>query len=80
MYVVENWRNMKDFVWTREPKDFTITDDRVEIMRQPETDLWQRTYYHFRNDNTPVLQMEAEEKYFSFVIKTDFVDSHTRFD
>lgn len=39
MYVVENWRNMKDFVWTREPKDFTITDARVEIMRQPETDL-----------------------------------------
>ena len=38
------------------------------------------TYYHFRNDNAPVLQMETEEKYFSFVVKTDFADSHHRFD
>ncbi len=28
----------------------------------------QRTYYHFRNDNAPVLQMETEEKFFSFGI------------
>ena len=46
----------------------------------PHTDLWQRTYYHFRNDNAPVFQMETEDKYFSFVVKTDFTDSHHRFD
>ena len=38
----------------------------------PGTDLWQRTYYHFRNDNAPVFQMETEDKYFSFVVKTDY--------
>ena len=25
--------------------------------------LWQRTYYHFRNDNAPVLQMRTREMY-----------------
>lgn len=66
--------------WTREPKDFVITPERIEIVTAPHTDLWQRTYYHFRNDNAPVLQMETAEQYFSFVVKTDFTDSHHRFD
>lgn len=38
-----------------------------------------RTYYHFRNDNAPVLQMETEEKFFSFTVKTEFESKH-RFD
>ena len=66
--------------WTRTPKDFSITPERIEIVTSPHTDLWQRTYYHFRNDNAPVLQMETEEKYFSFTVKTEFTDSHHRFD
>lgn len=72
--------NIRDFKWIREPKDFKIFEDRVEITTEPHTDLWQRTYYHFRNDNAPVLQMETEEKYFSFTVKTDFTESHHRFD
>lgn len=66
--------------WTREPESYTITPDQVEIVTKPHTDLWQRTYYHFRNDNAPVLQMETQEKFFSFVVKTEFVQSHHRFD
>ena len=65
--------NIKDFKWTREPDDYTLTDDKIEIITQPGTDLWQRTYYHFRNDNAPVLQIETEEKFFSFIVKTDFI-------
>ena len=65
--------------WTRAPKSCTITEDRVEIVTQPHTDLWQRTYYHFRNDNAPVLQLTTDEKYFSFVVKTSFESKH-RFD
>ena len=68
------------FKWTREPESYTITDDMVEIVTKPNTDLWQRTYYHFRNDNAPVFQMETDEKYFSFIVKTDFAESHHRFD
>ncbi|WP_028044501.1 DUF1349 domain-containing protein [Candidatus Stoquefichus massiliensis] len=72
--------NMSDFKWTRQPQSYHITDDRVEIVTTPHTDLWQRTYYHFQNDNAPVLQMETDQQYFSFVVKTDFHDSHHRFD
>ena len=66
--------------WTREPEQYRINDDFIEIVTQPHTDLWQRTYYHFRNDNAPVLQMETDDKYFSFIVRTDFTDSHHRFD
>ena len=71
--------NIRDFRWTREPASCVVTDDRVEVITKPHTDLWQRTYYHFRNDNAPVFQMETEERYFSFTVKTAF-DSHHRFD
>lgn len=72
--------DIKNFKWIREPKKYNITETEIEIVTEPYTDLWQRTYYHFRNDNAPVLQMETDEKYFSFVVETDFADSHTRFD
>ncbi|MBD5155946.1 MAG: DUF1349 domain-containing protein [Oscillibacter sp.] len=65
--------------WTREPENYRISEDRIEIFTQPHTDLWQRTYYHFRNDNAPVLQLSVEDKYFSFVVKAVF-ESKCRFD
>lgn len=65
--------------WTREPKGFSIENDRIEITTASHTDLWQRTYYHFRNDNAPVLQMTTSEQFFSFTVKTSF-DSKHRFD
>ena len=66
--------------WTREPANYRIGPDKIEITTDPHTDLWQRTYYHFRNDNAPVLQAETEERFFSFLVKTDFTGSHHRFD
>ena len=66
--------------WTRAPKVFCMEGEEISITTEPHTDLWQRTYYHFRNDNAPLLQAETEEKYFSFVVKTDFSRSHHRFD
>ncbi len=66
--------------WTRAPKAFCLDGEEITITTEPHTDLWQRTYYHFRNDNAPILQMETEEKFFSFVVKTDFSRSHHRFD
>ena len=59
--------------WTRMPADYSISTDKIEIVTNPHTDLWQRTYYHFRNDNAPVLQLETSEKYFSFVVKRVFI-------
>lgn len=65
--------------WTRAPKVSEVTADSVMIQTDPHTDLWQRTYYHFRNDNAPCLQMDTDEPYFSFTVKTAF-DSKVRFD
>lgn len=65
--------------WIRQPENFLITDNKIEIITSPNTDLWQKTYYGFQNDNAPVLQTATAEKYFSFVVKTEF-DSKTRFD
>ena len=72
--------DIRNFQWLREPASFAVSEDQVEIVTKPHTDLWQRTYYHFRNDNAPVFQMETEEKFFSFVVKTSFEESHHRFD
>lgn len=71
--------NSKDLKWIREPKNYSITDNKIEIVTEPHTDLWQRTYYNFRNDNAPVLQINTDEKYFSFIVKTEFESNH-RFD
>ncbi|MBQ6797657.1 MAG: DUF1349 domain-containing protein [Oscillospiraceae bacterium] len=63
---------LSKFVWTRQPAEFQIGEGRLEVVTQPHTDLWQRTYYHFRNDNAPVFQMQTEEKFFSFTVKATF--------
>lgn len=71
--------NPQNMEWTRAPKYYTVTEDAVTIRTEPFTDLWQRTYYHFRNDNAPALQLTSEEKFFSFVVKTEF-DTQVRYD
>lgn len=58
--------------WVRKPNHVTLSDDRIEIITESGTDLWQRTYYGFTNDNAPVLQAQTDEKYFSFIVKTQF--------
>ena len=65
--------------WTRPPRSFSISPEEICITTEPGTDLWQRTYYGFQNDNAPVLQMETDETRFSFTVRTDF-DSKHRFD
>ena len=35
----DNEMNIKDFKWTREPDDYTLTDDKIEIITQPSTSL-----------------------------------------
>ena len=72
--------DIRNFQWTRKPAAYTASNEKIEIVTNPHTDLWQRTYYHFRNDNAPVFQMETEERFFSFTVKTSFEESHHRFD
>lgn len=68
-----------ELVWVRKPKQSVVTENAVEIITEPNTDLWQRTYYGFQNDSAPILQIKTDEKYFSFTVKTVFQSKH-RFD
>ncbi len=65
--------------WVNEPKAYTIDDNMIEITTEGGTDLWQRTYYKFRNDNAPMLQMQTEETEFSFTVKAEY-NSKNNFD
>ena len=65
--------------WIRQPEKFSVVRDGVLIVTEPHTDLWQRTYYGFCNDNAPVFQMSTGEKYFSFSVRTRF-EPKRRFD
>lgn len=55
--------DLHKFKWTREPRIYEISDSRILITTAPHTDLWQRTYYHFRNDNAPLLQYEQKSDF-----------------
>ena len=72
--------DLNKFSWTRVPESVEEKDGKLFVVTSPHTDLRQRTYYHFRNDNAPVFQMQSDEKYFSFTVKTEFTDAKHRFD
>ena len=65
--------------WIYEPKEYSLSDEKLIIKTEPKTDFWQRTYYGFQNDNAPALLIPTSEKYFSFNVKTQFNSKH-RFD
>ena len=65
--------------WIYEPKEYSLSDEKLIIKTEPKTDFWQRTYYGFQNDNAPALLIPTSEKYFSFNVKTQF-NSQQRFD
>ena len=57
--------------WLNQPKFFEISDRMVKIITDPGTDFWQRSYYGFRNDNAPALQVESKDN-FTFTVKATF--------
>ena len=57
--------------WLFEPKNHDVQAHLVSITTEPETDLWQRSYYGFRNDNAPALLVKSCEN-FTFTAKASF--------
>lgn len=57
--------------WTNEPRNHEVSPDRVAITTDPGTDFWQRSYYGFRNDNAPALQLESDDN-FTFTTQVSF--------
>ena len=64
--------------WIFEPKLSSVSSQAVSITTEPKTDFWQRSYYGFRNDNAPALQIESGEN-FTFTAKVSF-EYKARFD
>ena len=57
--------------WINEPKKHQLSRHKVEIVTEPETDFWQRSYYGFRHDNAPALLLESNEN-FTFTARVSF--------
>lgn len=57
--------------WLNKPKQFELTNNLLRITTEPATDLWQRTYYGFRNDNAPALLFDLESN-FTLSVKLNF--------
>jgi uncharacterized protein len=64
--------------WLNQPRQFEIADRSVKIVTEPNTDLWQRSYYGFRNDNAHALQVESGDN-FTLTAKASF-QYRTQFD
>ncbi|MBX2837552.1 MAG: DUF1349 domain-containing protein [Gammaproteobacteria bacterium] len=64
--------------WINKPNSYQLTPESVSITTEAETDLWQRSYYGFRNDNAPALQVSTDQN-FSFTAKVCF-EYRNRFD
>lgn len=52
----------------------------LSICTEAHTDLWQRSYYGFRNDNAPLFVTQSEENFFSFSVQCHFAESRHRFE
>ncbi|MDB1125523.1 DUF1349 domain-containing protein [Vibrio algarum] len=57
--------------WIFEPKSKIITDNRLRITTEPNTDFWQRSYYGFQNNNAPAYQFKSSDN-FTFTVKATF--------
>lgn len=57
--------------WINKPQTFEVTDQSIKIITVPNTDLWQRSYYGFRNDSAPALVIEGKDN-FSLTVKASF--------
>ncbi|MDP2337364.1 MAG: DUF1349 domain-containing protein [Bacteroidota bacterium] len=75
---MENLLQLSEFRWINKPRDFSLENDRLTILTDPETDFWQRTYYDFRNDNAPAFLKEVSGD-FTFAVKTEF-ETKTQYD
>lgn len=75
---MERQVQFSEFRWLNQPRKFSLENDRLILLTDPETDLWQQTYYGFRNDNAHTFIKEVEGD-FTFVVKTEF-ETKTQYD
>ena len=57
-----------EYSWINPPSRFTVGEGSLTFYTDHGTDLWQRTYYGFRNDNGHIFVKETEGD-FTFTVK-----------
>lgn len=65
--------------WMNKPKNYVVEKNRLIIETEPETDLWQRTFYGTQKVNAPAFMREIEGD-FTFLVKTEFEESSFLYD
>lgn len=63
---------LRDGRWLREPAGAVVDHEGVRFTTSPGTDLWQRTYYGFRNDNAPALLLPMADRTFTVRVGFDY--------
>lgn len=66
--------DFENFRWLNQPQKFELGLDSLMIETSPNTDLWQRTFYGFQNNNAPAFLTEIDGD-FTFRVKTEFSDA-----
>ncbi|MEA5003951.1 MAG: DUF1349 domain-containing protein [Christensenella sp.] len=64
--------DLKKAKWSNEPQKHEETENKVVMYTQPETDIWQRTYYGACQNNPHALLIDTKENEFTFTVKTTF--------
>ncbi len=70
--------NFEKVQWINQPQHFTVSCESITLTTEPNTDLWQRTYYGFQHDNAPAILLTSDLN-FSFTTKVSF-NYQARFD
>lgn len=70
---------LKSFKWINQPLHFELNAESLIIETDPETDLWQKTYYGFQRSNAPAFLTEREAD-FTFQVKVQFNDAKHIYD
>jgi regulation of enolase protein 1 (concanavalin A-like superfamily) len=65
----------QNYFWLNRPRKFEINGEELALVTEPGTDLWQRTYYGFQNDNAPAFLTEIQGD-FTMQVKTRFAANH----
>lgn len=66
----------ENLFWKDPLHSFSLQKDKIVMITEPNTDLWQRTYYGFSHENAPALLMTTDESFFSVSVRTDFESKH----
>jgi uncharacterized protein len=67
-----NHTDFSGFTWINKPQEFVLENSILALKTEPRTDLWQRTYYGFQNDNAHAFILPVHEQQFTFNVKTRF--------